>query len=89
MLGLKAEDVGMAEGEFAYQSLHDIIDGEAAFFLGDLGMENDLEKNISEFFFHVGVIFFADGLLKFVGFFKEIFEKRLVRLLAVPGASLG
>ena len=88
MFGFVAEDVRMPEGELAEERLDDIVDGEALFFLSDLGVENNLQKKVPQLFFHIGVVLFTDGVFKLLRLLKEILEQARVRLLAVPGAPI-
>jgi hypothetical protein len=51
-----AEDVGMAADHFVVNFADNVMDGEAAFFGGDLGVEEDLEEEVAEFFGEFGVV---------------------------------
>jgi len=84
-----AENVGMAANHFFVDFGDDVGDGEAAFFLGDLGMEENLEKEITEFFREFGVVGAVEGIEDFVGFLNEIGTEGGVGLLAVPRATVG
>src|SRR5437868_1608444 len=52
-------------------------------------MENDLQENVSQLFFHIRIILLANGLLEFSGFLYEVLQQTLMGLFAVPGAALG
>src|SRR5262249_27253706 len=60
---------------------------KSAFFPGELGMKYNLQKKISQFLFHIRVVFFAHRALKFPGFFEEVFHEAGMGLPAVPGAA--
>src|SRR5258708_39323680 len=62
--------------------------GEAAFFARDLRMENNLQKKIAHLFREFGIVPAFEGFQNFVGFFDQVGSQRLMRLLAVPGASV-
>jgi hypothetical protein len=87
MRRLVAEHVGVAEGELSHLVLNDIVDREAALFPGQLGVENDLQEQIAQLFFHVEVILLPHRPLKFLRFFEEVAEQARVGLLTVPGAA--
>jgi len=62
--------------------------GEAALFAGDLGMKNNLQKQVAHLIRKLGVVPAFEGFQNFVGFFDEIGSQRLMRLLAVPRAPV-
>jgi hypothetical protein len=64
-----AEDVGVAADHFVVDFADDIVDGEAALFGGDLGVEENLEEEVAEFFGEFGVVAGVEGVEDFVGFF--------------------
>ena len=84
---LLAEDVGVAANHFLVNFVDDVGDGEAAFFLCDLGVEENLEKQVAEFFAELGVVGGFEGVKDFVGFFNKIRAKSGVSLFAVPRAA--
>jgi len=84
-----AEDVGVAADHFVVNFADDVVDGEAALFGGDLGMEEDLEQEIAEFFGEFGVVAGVEGIEDFVGFFDQVGAKGGVGLFSVPGAAAG
>ena len=86
---LFSEDVGMAANHFLIDFADDVGDGEAAFFVGDLGMEKDLEEQVAELFGELGVIGGLERVEDFVGFLDKIRAKSGVSLFAVPGAAPG
>lgn len=84
-----AENVGVAANHFFVDFTDDVGDVEAAFFVGDLGVEKDLKKEIAEFFGEFGVVGGVEGVEDFVGFFDEVGAEGGVSLFAVPGAAFG
>ena len=86
---LLAEDVRMAANHFFVNFGDDVGDGEAAFLAGDLRVEEDLKKEVAEFFGEFGVIGAIEGVEDFVGFFDEIGAEGGVGLFAVPRAAAG
>ena len=52
-------------------------------------MEDDLQQDIPQLFFHVGNVLFADRGFEFMGFLKEVFQQRLVGLLALQPQQTG
>ena len=52
-------------------------------------MESDLQQNIAEFLGEVGSVVLVDGVNCLVAFLYEVAAERLVRLRAIPGATLG
>ena len=84
-----AEDVGVAANHFVVDFADDVVDGEAAGFGGDLGVEENLEEEVAQFFGEFGVVFGVEGVEDFVGFFDQVGAESGVGLLAVPGAAAG
>jgi hypothetical protein len=84
-----AEDVGVAANHFVVDFADDVVDGEAATFGGDLGVEEDLEEEVAEFFGEFGVVAGVESVEDFVGFFDEVGAEGGVGLLAVPGTAAG
>jgi len=84
-----AEDVGVAANHFVVDFADDVVDGEAALFGGDLGVEENLEEEVAEFFGEFGVVAGVEGVEDFVGFFDEVGAEGGVGLFAVPGTAAG
>jgi hypothetical protein len=84
-----AEDVGVAANHFVVDFADDVVDGEAAIFGGDLGVEEDLEEEVAELFGEFGIVAGVEGVEDFVGFFDEVGAEGRMGLLAVPGAAAG
>jgi len=66
-----------------------VLKGESATFGREIGVENNLEEKIAEFFAQIGVIGLGDGVDRFAGFLEETGAEGFVRLLAVPRTALG
>lgn len=86
---LFAEDMRVAANHLLIDFADDIGDGEARFFASDLGVEEDLEEEIAEFFCEFGVIMAFQRVEDFVGLFDQVGAKRGVRLFAVPRTATG
>ena len=84
-----AEDVRMAANHFFVDFADDGGDVEAVFFVGDLGVEKNLEKEVAEFFSKFGVIGAVECIEDFVGFFDEVGAEGGVGLFAVPRTATG
>ena len=84
-----AEDVWVAADHFLVDFTDNVVDSEAALFVGDLRMEEDLKEKITEFFGELGVVCAIKGVEDFVGFFDEIRAESGVSLFAIPGAAVG
>ena len=79
----------VAANHFFIDFADDSGDVEAPFFVSDLGVEEDLKKEIAEFFGKFGVIRGVEGIEDFIGFFDQIGAQGGVGLLAVPGTTVG
>jgi hypothetical protein len=66
-----AEDVGVSADEFFTGVLRCVLEGEGAAFGRKVGVENDLEEKVPEFFAQVGVIRVADGVDRLTGLLEE------------------
>lgn len=86
---LFAEDVRVAANHFFVNFADDVVDGETAFFTGDLRVEEDLEEEIAKFLGEFDVVGGIERVEDFVGFFDQIGAKSGVSLLAVPRATAG
>jgi hypothetical protein len=84
-----AEDVGVAANHFVVDFADDVVDGEAAIFGGDLGVEEDLEEEVAELFGEFGVVAGVESVEDFVGFFDEVGAEGGVGLFAVPRTAAG
>ena len=81
------EYVGMAPDEFFGDFLADGIGVEIAVATCDIGMEDDLYHDISEFLFEGIRIGILDRFQHFVSLFEQVWAQRLVRLLGIPWAT--
>jgi hypothetical protein len=86
---LVAEDVRVAANQFFVDFADDVVDGEAAFLVGDLRVEENLKEEVAEFLGEFGVVRGVEGVEDFIGFFDEIRAESRVGLLAVPRAAVG
>jgi hypothetical protein len=84
-----AENVRVAADEFLARLAGGVLQSEGSAFGGEIGVEDDLEEEITEFFAEVGVIRVADGVDRLAGFLEESGAEGFVGLLAVPGATFG
>ena len=82
-----AEDVGVAADKFFVNFVGDVTDGEVACFFSNLGVEEDMEEDIAEFFTHVGEVLTVYGVEELGVFFDEVFAEGFVGLFLVPGAT--
>jgi hypothetical protein len=87
--GVVSKDVGVAADEFFVHFAGDVVEGEVVVFLGDLGVEEDLDEDVAEFLAHVGEVVLVDGFEEFADFVDEAAGEGLVGLLDVPGAAVG
>ena len=83
------EDMRVTPDEFLAGVLRGLLESERAAFRGEVGVEDDLQKKISQFFAQIGVIRPVDGVDRFAGFLEQARAQRFVGLLAVPRAALG
>jgi hypothetical protein len=79
----------MAANHLFVNFADDVGDVEAAFFVGNLRMEEYLEEKIAKFFGEFGVIGGFEGIQDFVGFFDEVGAESRVGLFAIPWAAAG
>ena len=52
----------MAVDQFLAKAVADILDIESFFFLADLGVKDDVQEQVAQFFFDVIVVIFHDGI---------------------------
>jgi hypothetical protein len=86
---LFTEDVRVAANHFFVDFADDVGDGEAAFFASNLGVKEDLEKEVAQFFSEFGVIGTFKCIEDLVRFFDEIGAESSVGLFAIPRAAGG
>ncbi len=83
------EDVRVTTDEFAIDVFVNIFEEKLLSFLGDLGMEGDLEQEIAQFLREVAGIAGVDGIERFVRLLDDGVAERGVGLLAIPGTPFG
>ena len=86
---LITKNVGMASNHFLVDFGDDIGNREAAFFVGDLGVEENLEKKVAKLFGEFGVVGAVQGVEDFVGFLDKVGAESGVGLFTIPGAAIG
>jgi hypothetical protein len=84
-----AEDMGMSPNELFAGMARGVLEGEGAAIGGEVGVKDDLEQEVAEFFAEVGVIGIADGVNRFAGFLEESGAEGFVGLFAVPRTTFG
>ncbi len=60
-----------------------------AFVGGHLGIKQNLEKQIAQFFRKMGKVAALDGIEDFIGFFEGVLADGIECLLTIPGAAAG
>ena len=78
----------VAANHFVVDLADDRGDIEAAFFVGDLRVEEDLEEKVAEFFGEFGVVGGVESIEDLVGFFDEVSAEGRVGLFTVPRAAV-
>ena len=79
-----SEDMRMAVDQLLAKAVAYIFDVERRFFFTDLGIEDNVQEQVAQFFFDVIVVIFHDGIAQLVSFFDCIRTKAFVRLFTVP-----
>jgi hypothetical protein len=82
------ENMGMAADELLFEDLGYISDIESPFFGLDLGMQKNLEEQISKLLFNGLGIPIVQGRSELIRFFQKVGDKGAVGLGLVPGAAL-
>ena len=65
----------------------DVVDAEAGLGAGQLGLEDDLEKEVAELLAKVPHVLRLDGVDHLARLLEHVLAERVERLLAVPGAA--
>ena len=86
---LIAENMGMTADQLVSKRLQDVINGESPPLLGNGGMEERLQQQVSQFFAQMAVITFVDRLDHLVAFLDQVALQRVVGLLRIPRAAAG
>jgi hypothetical protein len=81
--------VGVAAEHLVRDPLDDLPEAEGPPFLGDVGVEHDLQQQVTELAEELVVVLLVDGLGDLVGLLDRHGLDGLVGLLAVPGAATG
>jgi hypothetical protein len=79
--------MGVTSNQFFDNCADNIFVNEGSSLFGDLGVQDDLEKDITEFFAQRVVIVVLYGVKRLVRFFEEVAAQTLVSLLAIPRTS--
>jgi hypothetical protein len=89
MSGGVPKNVRVAEGQFSDLFFNHIVDGEALFLTGELGMKNDLEQNVAQFLLHIRIVLFTDRGFELFSFLEKVADQAGMGLFLVPGAPFG
>ena len=83
------EDVRVAPDQFLDDATSDVVYVPALLpsLLGDTGMEDNLQQQVTEFLAQAGVIAAFDRLDGLVGLLDEVLDETLVRLACIPRAA--
>ena len=84
-----AKNMRMAADELGGDPGGHVVESEPPGFRGDLAVHDHLEQQIAQFLAKMRVVVLADGLDRFIGLFDHPFAERVVRLFAVPRATVG
>ena len=76
--------MGVTENQFVAELVANILDVEISCFRADLGIESDVQQDISQLFTDILLVISHQGIAKFVSFFYRIGTKAFICLLAVP-----
>jgi hypothetical protein len=79
----------MPPDELLVETPRDLGDVEAALFERELGMDRDLEQQVAELVAQPAEVAGVERLERLVGLLEQMRTQAGVRLLAVPGASVG
>ena len=81
--------MGMAANELGVDVFENVADVKVLFLASNLCMQVDLEQQVAEFFGQLLHIVLLQGLHDLVGLLNDIVGQGLVRLLAIPGTTVG
>src|SRR5205085_1594233 len=85
----RAEDVRVAPDELLVDLARDVVEIEIPAFGRELGVKHHLDQHVPEFLAHVRDVVPVDGFEQFAALVDQAAGERLVRLLAIPRASVG
>ena len=83
------KDVGVAADQLFGELLGDFLKIEGAALLGQLGVENNVKKDVPQLFLKGLVVFLIDRFEQLVDFLEKHGAKSLVGLLLIPRATTG
>src|SRR5688572_12842137 len=78
----------MTPDELVADSVQNVVDVEAAVFLSQLSLENDVKKKVSEFLGKAFGIIVVDGFENLVGFLDKHGLEGVAILLLIPGTAV-
>ena len=84
---LVAEDMRMAHDHLLADAVEHIGDVEGTLLLPYLGIENEMQHKVAEFFLHLVEVVVEDGLAEFVGLLDGEVAQAVDGLGAVPRAA--
>ena len=87
--GRIAIDVGMTADEFVADAAGDVVEIEAIAFLCELGVKDNLQEKVAEFFLEIFVVLGLDCGNGFVSFLDKIGDEGIMSLLGVPRTTAG
>jgi len=79
-----AKDMGMAIDELLAEAVAYVLDVERPLLLAYLGIEDDMQQEVSQLFLDVLIIFPHQGFAQFIRLLDGIRPQAFVRLLPVP-----
>lgn len=83
------KNMGVAADQLFGELLGDFLEIEGAALLSQLGVKNNVEKDIAQLFLKGFVVFLIDRFEQLVNFLEKHGAKSLVGLLLVPRATTG
>ena len=86
---LFSKNMGVAADQLFGELLGDFLEIEGAALLSQLGVKNNVEKDIAQLFLKGFVVFLIDRFEQLVNFLEKHGAKSLVGLLLVPRATTG
>ena len=84
-----SEDVGMAPDQLPDHRAVHLLPAKLAGVDGQLHLEDDVEQHVPELLDELVAVVSFDGIYQLVALFDDVALHRIVRLLAVPRASIG
>ena len=84
-----SKDMRVAADDLVVDAFDHLVDVEFAIFIGNLGMQGDLEQQVAELLAHMRRVIRIQGSQGFVGLFEQVGAQGLVVLFPIPGAAIG